>query len=82
MARIPGFVGPPMPPDELGVEERACLLRASRKRLLELQDELHKFEGLPGVYGAGPISATMAEVACMARAVSWLWRQQTARAPP
>lgn len=72
--RIPGFVGPPLPPDELGVEERACLLRAARVQLGALQGELHRLESLPAIYATGPIAAAQAELSCLARAVGWLWR--------
>lgn len=79
--RIPGFVGPPMPPDELGMDERSCLLRAARIQLSALQSELHRLEDLPAVYAAGPVEAAQSELACLARAVGWLWRHQ-ARGPP
>lgn len=82
MSRIPGMVGPPEPPDELGLEERACLLRAARVHLATLQGELHRLEELPATYAAGPVAAAQAELACLARAVGWLWRHHTARAPP
>lgn len=80
--RIPGFVGPPPPPDELGIEERACLLRAARIQLGALQGELQRLEGLPAVYAAGPVEAATAELACLARGVSWLWRHHAVRGPP
>lgn len=79
--RIPGFVGPPEPPDDLGNDERACLLRAARIQLAALQSELHRLEDLPAVYAAGPVAAAQAELACLARAVGWLWRYH-ARPPP
>lgn len=81
MTRTPGFVGPPEAPDELGTDERACLLRAARIQLGALQGELARLEGLPAIYGAGPTQATTSELACLARAVSWLWRHH-ARGPP
>lgn len=81
MSRVPGFVGPPGPPDDLGVDERSCLLRAARIQLGALQGEVHRLEALPAIYGSGPMEATMAELACLARAVSWLWRHH-ARPPP
>lgn len=80
--RIPGFVGPPEPPDDLGVDERACLLRAARIQLGALQSELQRLEGLPAIYAGGPVAAAQAELACLARAVSWLWRHHTTRGPP
>lgn len=79
--RIPGFVGPPLPADDLGVEERACLLRAARIQLAALQSELQRLEDLPAIYAAGPVEAAQAELACLARGVGWLWRHH-ARPPP
>lgn len=81
MPRIPGMVGPPEPPDDLGVEERACLLRAARIHLATLQGELHRLEELPAHYAAGPVAAAQAELACLARGVGWLWRHH-GRPPP
>lgn len=63
------------PPDELGVEERACLLRAGRKQLEALQSELLRMEQLPTAYAAGPVAAVQAEINCLSRGISWLWRQ-------
>lgn len=61
-------------PDPLGAEERSCLLRAARQRLLELTDEMKRLEILPAHYASGPVEATQAEMACLSRGVSWLWR--------
>lgn len=71
------FVGPPPldPPDVMGAEERACLLRAAREKLERLQDELKRLEFLPAIYAGAPTSACAAEIACLARGVSFLWRQ-------
>lgn len=73
--RIPGFVGPPEQPDDLTPEVRSCVLRACRKQLAALQDELRRLEDLPARYGVGPTQAVAEELACLAVGVSWLWRQ-------
>jgi len=67
--------GPPREPPEpiLGIDERACLLRAARRQLRSLQAELHRLESLPSNYAAGPVAATQAELNCLTRAVNWLW---------
>lgn len=76
--RIPGFVGPPEQPpqDPLTDEMRACLLRAARKQLDHLQNEVQRLQDLPIVYAHGPIAVVQAELSCLARAVCWLWRLQ------
>lgn len=79
--RIPGFVGPSPLADDLTPEVLSCILRACRKQLAALQDELRRLEELPARYGAGPTSAVAEELACLAMGVSWLWRQQV-RGPP
>lgn len=63
-----------MSADVLGAEERSCLLRAARRRLLELTDDMRRLESLPSHYAAAPMEATHAEMACLSRGVSWLWR--------
>lgn len=78
--RPPGFVGPPEYLDTLGTEENACLLRAARVRLEQLQDELKHLEDLPATYAYGPVQATRQERDCLARAVTKLWMRH-ARPP-
>lgn len=54
-------------------EQRACLLRAARRRLTELQDERNRFEQL-GQTGHAVAELANEEIDCLMGAVSWLWR--------
>jgi hypothetical protein len=71
---------PPPPAEPLKAEERSCLLRAARRRLLELQDEMTRLQHLPARYAAAPIEATQSEMDCLSRGVKWLWEQATSSA--
>lgn len=62
------------PEDPLPADSRACLLRAARKQLLDLQDELKRLEELPAKYAQAPRAATQQEVDCLAIGIAWLWR--------
>lgn len=66
---------------ELAVAERSCLLRAARKQLLLLQDEIDRLDRLPLPYAIAPREAAQEEHDCLARAVAWLWLQHRAVAP-
>lgn len=57
----------------LTTEQRACLLRAARRRLEELQDERNRFEQL-GMSGHAVAALAQAEIECLLGAVAYLWR--------
>lgn len=57
----------------LTTEQRACLLRAARRRLTELQDERARFVQL-GTEGSAVAALADEEIECLMGAVSWLWR--------
>jgi hypothetical protein len=63
--------------DELIDSERACLLRAAREKLERLQREKASLEQLSSMYAVAPMEVVQAEIDCLARAVAWLWREQT-----
>lgn len=69
---------PPGPPPEttLTSEQKLCLLRASRRHLRQLQDELYRLQQLNVRHMAGPIQATEAEIECLGAAISWLWNHR------
>lgn len=73
---LPLFVALPPGADEpLTVEQRSCLLRAGRRGLLGLEDELARHRNLDARYAAAVIEATQMEIDCLQGAIAWLWRQ-------
>lgn len=72
--------GPPTfrvlgPEDPLDVEQRSCLLRAARRGLLAMEDELERHRHLDSRYAQAVIDATQMELDCLQAAIAWLWRQ-------
>lgn len=62
-------------PDEpLPADARACLLRAARRALLNLTDEMRRLENMPIRYAHAPMEATQAEMDCLSLGIAWLWR--------
>jgi hypothetical protein len=68
--------------DVLTPEQKGCLLRAARKELDFLGDELDRMRRLPTRYAGGPIAVVEAEIECLSAGVSWLWKLTEARGPP
>lgn len=64
--------------DRLTGIERACLLRAARIQLLELQDQFNRLNHLAGDVDNAAADSAAVEVACLQRAISWLWRDHRA----
>lgn len=60
--------------DVLTPEQRSCLLRAARKELEFLSDELDRMQKLPTRYSGGPIQVVEVEIECISSGISWLWR--------
>ena len=54
---------------QLTVAMRACLLRAARARLMQIQEDF-SVSGDPVLFE---------EIACVTRAIQWLWLQPTVR---
>lgn len=53
--------------------QKACLLRAARKELDMLQDELDRMQRLNRRHQSGPIAAVEAEIDCLSSGVTELW---------
>jgi hypothetical protein len=68
--------------DVLTPEQKSCLLRAARKELDFLTDELKRMKDLPTRYNQGPIAVVEQEIECLSAGVTWLWKLTEARAPP
>jgi hypothetical protein len=68
--------------DVLTPEQKGCLLRAARKELDFLTDELDRMRRLPTRYAGGPVEVVEAEIECLSAGVSWLWRVSQAKPPP
>lgn len=62
-------------PDPLLVEQRSCLLRAARYRLLAMEGELERHRHLDSRYAQAVIDATQMEMDCLQGGIAWLWRQ-------
>lgn len=58
----------------LTMAQRACLLRAARRRLVELGDERNRLLAFNTDVSAQLAGITEDEIACLMGAVSWLWR--------
>lgn len=65
----------PGPEDKLTIEQRGCLLRAARRQLLSIDDELTRYKGMDARHVQAVIEATEMERDCLDSAISWLWRQ-------
>lgn len=68
--------------DLLTPEQKSCMLRAAREKILMLSSELDRLRSLPTRYAGGPIAAVEQEIECLSAGVSWLWKLSEARAPP
>lgn len=68
-------VEPPDGPDPLPPEQRSCLLRAARRGLLALEDELERHRHLDPRYAGAVVEATQMEMDCLQAGIAWLWRQ-------
>jgi hypothetical protein len=55
--------------------QKACLLRAARKELDMLANELDRMQRLNRRHMIGPIAAVEAEIDCLAAGVTELWNQ-------
>lgn len=60
--------------DPLPADARSCLLRAARRQLLTLTDEMRRLESLSIKYAAAPMAATQQEIDCLSSGIAWLWR--------
>jgi hypothetical protein len=61
--------------DRLTAAQRACLLRAARRRVAELQGEWEYIK-----HGLDPATVqhryeVLAEISCLNHGITWLWRQ-------
>lgn len=63
----------------LQIAERSCLLRAARRELSRLKDEHDHLQSIQGAAEAA--QSVDAEVDCLLRATSWLWRYQSPEPP-
>lgn len=61
--------------DPLHVEWRSCLLRAARRALMAMEDELERHRHLDSRYAQAVIDATQMELDCLQAGIAWLWRQ-------
>lgn len=57
----------------LTAAQKGCLLRAARKELDMLQDELDRMQRLNRRHMRGPIEAVEAEIDCLSEAVTKVW---------
>lgn len=62
----------PEPHRDLTDEERACLLRAARVRLAQLNEELTTLLALRGPEKL--VKSARDEILCVSSAIRWLWR--------
>ena len=62
--------------DPVDDQERRCLLRAARAHMLKLLDDYSRLEALAKTSQGAQAAADSAamELACLQRAVTWLWR--------
>lgn len=63
----------------LSVAERACLLRAARASLREMELELDRLHRLIGMGLAGAVETAIViqvQYECLTSAVRWLWQQR------
>lgn len=58
----------------LTVQERACLLRAARRELAQMQD---RFTSMQELGRTGECDALLTEINCLTAAITWLWRLPT-----
>lgn len=65
----------PGDPEKLPTEQRSCLLRAARRGLLSLEDELERHRLLDARYAGAVVEATKMEIDCLQQGIAWLWRQ-------
>lgn len=60
---------------KLTVQERACLLRAAREKLAQMQD---RFSALQELATKDPYAdVLLTEINCLTAAITWLWQLPT-----